>query len=237
MSTCLPRSRADREEGSVEPAVLHGRREVVDALRTHELDAEGADPLDLGRHDVTGQAVGGDAVAHHAAGQRRGLEDHHLVPAPPEVVGGGQASGSRPDDEDTMARGRRRRLGSPAFGQRPVAQEALDGVDAHRLVHRRPVARGLAWVEAGAPHDGGQRVVQHDLAPGRLVGAVLGQVQPLLDVLARRAGVVARGQAVDVHRPLHPPRAGLVGQAGADLEGDGEGLLHHGAAASGSSSP
>ena len=81
-------------------------------------------------------------------------------------------------------------------------------------------------MEAGPAHDGGKGIVAHDLAPGRLVRAVLGQVQPLLDVLAGGAGVVARRQAIHVHGALDPPAAGLVGQAGADLECDGEGLLH-----------
>ena len=89
------------------------------------------------------------------------------------------------------------------------------------------VAGGLARVVADPAHDGGERVVRHDLAPRRLVVALLGVVEPPLDVLAGRAGVVARRQQVHVDRPLGAPGAGLVGQAGADVQRDREGLVHH----------
>ncbi len=79
---------------------------------------------------------------------------------------------------------------------------------------------------ADAAHHGGQRVVLDELAPGGLVVAGLGVVEPLLDVLAGGAGVVARRQAVDVLRALLAPGPGLVGQARADLQRDREGLVH-----------
>jgi hypothetical protein len=62
--------------------------------------------------------------------------------------------------------------------------------------------------------------------PGLLVVAGLGVEEPALDVLARGARVVARWQAVHVLRPIGAPRAGAVGEAGADVERDREGLVH-----------
>jgi hypothetical protein len=51
--------------------------------------------------------------------------------------------------------------------------------------------------------------------------------QPALDVLAGRALVVAGRQAVEIDRARGAPGAGVVGQRGAGVEGDGEGLVHH----------
>ena len=74
----------------------------------------------------------------------------------------------------------------------------------------------------------GEGVVLDQLPPGALVAlaALLGLVQPGLDVLASRAGVVAGRQPVDVLGALGPPVLGLVGQARADVQRDAR-LLHH----------
>ena len=223
------------QEGGIEAPVAHGRLEVIDRRIATNPDTHRHDAIDLGSDHVPGEAIGRDPELHHPTGERRGFVDHHLVSEQPQMVGRGQASGPRPDDQHAAPAGRARRVGSPTFFDRPVAQEALDGVDADRLVDGGPVAGGLARMEAGPAQDGGEGVVAHDLAPGRLVGAVLSQVEPLLDVLAGGAGIVARRQPVHVHRALDPPAAGLVGQAGADLECDGEGLLHHAGTSSESS--
>ena len=120
----------------------------------------------------------------------------------------------------------RRRRELPAEAQGLVADEALDRVDADALVQLRAVAGGLARVIADAAHAGRQRVGFGQQPPGPFVVARLGVEQPALDVLARRAGVVARRQAVDVDRPHRAPGAGVVGQAGAGVERDRERLLH-----------
>ena len=148
------------------------------------------------------------------------------MPAPRELVGRRQAGGAGADDEHALAG----RLGvhgqPPALADRLVAEEALDAVDAYGIVQLRAVAGGLAWVVADAAHHGGQRVVLDQLAPRRLVVAGLGVVEPLLDVLAGRAAVVARRQAVHIHGPLLPPGARLVGKARADVERDRKRLIH-----------
>ena len=75
---------------------------------------------------------------------------------------------------------------------------------------------------AGAAHDRRQRVVAHDLAPGSLVVAFLGEGQPGLDILAGRAGMVARRQTVQIDGPFGTPGPGLVQQAAARIQGDRE---------------
>ena len=81
------------------------------------------------------------------------------------------------------------------------------------------------WNQA-RPMTAGKGLTRRISPPCGLVGAVLGQIQPTLDILAGWAGVIARGEPVHVHRPLGPPAAGLVGQARPHLECDGEGLFH-----------
>src|SRR5581483_320147 len=167
--------------------------------------------------------------AHHPAALRPGVEDGHAVAQAGEMVGGREPRGAGADDEHPLAGRRGEAVDAPAAPDRLVAEKALDGVDPDGLVEPTAVARGLAGVVADPAHDRRKRVVFHDPPPGALVllPACLRLVQPLLDVLAGRAGVVARRQPVDVDRPLRPPAAGLVGQAGADVEGDRERLLHH----------
>ena len=182
---------------------------------------------DLGVEHVARQPVVGDAEAHHAAGQRAGLADRHRVAEAGQVVGGGEPGRAGADHQHPLAR----RLGVdvelPAPADRLVAEEALDRVDADRLVELGPVAGGLARVVADPPHDRRERVVLDQLAPGALVAGLplLGLVQPGLDVLAGRAGVVAGRQPVDVDGALGAPAAGLVGEAGADVERDRVGLV------------
>ncbi|MDP6855211.1 MAG: hypothetical protein QF598_06850 [Arenicellales bacterium] len=105
-----------------------------------------------------------------------------------------------------------------------IAEESLDGVDAHRFVEAHAVARTLAGVITDAAHDGGQRIVLHDLPPGSLVISLFRMAEPRLDVFACRAGVVAWRQTVQVDRPFGTPGARLVEQAGADIKGNGERL-------------
>src|SRR5215218_9535397 len=142
------------------------------------------------------------------------------------MIGGREAGRAGADDEHTvpgLGGGRRE---APAAFDRLVAEEALDRVDADRAVNGRAVARALAGVIADPPHHGRQRVVLNERAPGALVIAGFGVKKPALDVFARRAGVVAGRQAVDIDRALGAPGAGLVLEARADVERDGEGVVH-----------
>ena len=220
--------RADGEEAGVEPARFHGGRQVVDAAVELQFDAHVEDAPQLGVEHLARQAVLGDAEAHHAAALGVGLANRHGVARQAQVPGGGQPGRAGTDHQHVLAA-----VGSgsdgPAAPDRLVAEEALDGVDAHRFIQLAAVAGVLAGVVADAAHDRRQRVVPHQLAPGFLVVAGLGVEQPALDVLAGRAGMVAGRQAVDIDRPHGAPGAGAIGERGAGVERDGEGLIHGGA--------
>ena len=113
-------------------------------------------------------------------------------------------------------------------------------MDIHCLVELGPVAGILAGVIAGAPHDRRQRVIGDEGFPGSTVIALLGVVEPALDILAGRAGVIARWQAIGVNRALAAPAAGFVEQATADIQGYRKwsfgGFVAHGLSSSSASS-
>jgi hypothetical protein len=98
----------------------------------------------------------------------------------------------------------------PAFLQRFVAEEALDGVDAHGLVDVFAVARFLARVVADPPVNRGEGIVADDDLPGLPIPAGLRFGEPRLNVLAGRARAVAWRQAIDVARPHRADRRQTV---------------------------
>ena len=202
---------ADGDEDGVEVALLLLGHEVGDRVVEDDLDAQLLDAGDLGVDDVARQAVLGDAVAHHAAGLLAGVVDLDLVAETRQVVGGGQARGPGADDEDAVAGVVAGMVEPPAVRDGHVAQVALDGVDRDGLVEVAAVAGGLARVVADAAVDGRERVVPHELAPGVLGIGLLDQAQPLLAVLARGAGVVARRQQVDIDRHARADRPDAAG--------------------------
>ena len=225
---------ADGEEGGVELAGLHGVEDVVDLGVELELDADIEDPLHFRIEHVARQAVFRNAEAHHAAGGGPGIVDRHSMAHAAQMIGGGQAGRTGADDQHALAAFRLRRRESPAALDRLVAEETLDRIDADGFVDLRAVAGGFAGMIADAAHHRGQRIVLRQHAPGVFVVAGFGVIEPGLDVLAGRAGVVAGRQTIDIDRPLGAPGAGLVGEARADVEGDGEGMVHQ-ASSSGSS--
>ena len=139
----------------------------------------------------------------HAAGQRAGVADFDGVPEAGQMIGRRQAARTRADDQHALAarRGDRRH---PALLGRKIAEKALHGMNAHRIVELGPIAARLARMIADATVHGRQRVVAQDRLPGLAVLAGLRQIEPGLHVLAGRAGVVAGRQQVDIDRP---PRA------------------------------
>ena len=149
------------------------------------------------------------------------------MPEPGEVVGDREARWSRSDDEHPTARRPRRPGQTPPMGDRRVAEEPLDRVDPDRLVDLRPVAGRLAGVETDPTADRGERVVLDEGTPRRLVLPGLRVVEPALDVLAGRAGVVAGRQAVDVDGSLDAPGTGVVRPARPGVERDRERVLAH----------
>ncbi len=216
----------DAEEDRVEAALAPLLVEIADRVSELQLDPDAHDPADLGVEDVAGQAVGGDAVAHHAPRLLVGVGHDDVVAESGELVGAGEAGGAGADDEHATSRRDGRGGELPAPLQRNVAEEALDGVDPDRLVELAAVAGRLARVVADPPHGRRERVVLDEAAPRPLVVAGLGVVQPGLAVLPCRAGIVAWRHQVDVHRSLDPPRSRAVGTARAGVERDREGALH-----------
>ena len=199
---------ADGGEDRVElPRLLLGDQ-VLDAVVEDDRYAERLDPPHLGGQHLGREPVGGDAEAQHPAGLGAQVADLDRVAAAGEVVGGAKPARARADDQHPLAGRRRRRIEHPPVLDRHVAEEPLDRVDRDGAVEQRPVAGVLARVVADAPVDGGERVVGDDRAPRVLEPPRLDVSQPGLDVLARRAGDVARRQEVDVHRLLDPLGAG-----------------------------
>ena len=190
---------ADGEEGGVEAVLSIASTTLVTLLFSSSVTPSAEDPLDLRVEHVARQPVLRDPEAHHPAGHRPGLADRHGVPEPRQEIGGREARWPGADDEHPLARGLGVRLDPPAPLDPLVADEALDRVDPHRLVELAAVAGRLARVVADPAHDRRERVVLHDLAPGALVAlaALLGVVEPLLDVLPGRAGVIAGRQPVE----------------------------------------
>ncbi len=145
---------------------------------------------------------------HHAAGHRPGLVDLDGVAEAGQMIGGREAARSAADHEDALPA--RRRCGGdlPALLEGPIAEKALDRVDAHGAVEFGPIAVALAGVVADPAVHRRHRVVGDQRSPGVLEAPGLGMGEPGLNVLAGRAGVVAGRQQVDIDRPLGPNRAG-----------------------------
>ena len=128
----------------------------------------------LAVEDVARQAVGRDAVAHHAAGLGPASRISTSWPSRAQVVGGRQPARPGADDEHPPAAAARRaaRTSSPARapGRRGSARRAW--IETALSSSARLQTR-LARVVADPAVDRRERVVGHQLAPGLLVAARL----------------------------------------------------------------
>ncbi len=194
---------ADGEEGGVEAG--HLTEQVADTMPELELDPERQDPADLRVQDFTREPVGGDPVAHHPARAPLGVADRDRVAGAPQVVRGRQAGRAGADDQHPLARLGGGGLERPAAADRLIAEEPLDPMDPNGGVELRAVARGLAGVVTDPAHDRGQGVVVYERSPRYFVVTVLRFVEPGLNVLPGRAGVVAGRHAIDVRGALVAP--------------------------------
>src|SRR6187455_225645 len=206
-----------RKTASNPPAAFSACTSVTRALRTM------VQPL-------ARQAVGGDPVMHHPARLRVGVADLDLVPEAPQVVGARQARRAGADHEDALA-GRRARGDRPAFLDGAVAEEPIERMNRDGLVEEAAVAGAFTGVIAGAAVGGRQRVLLHVLPPGALVVTRLREVEPGLDVLAGRTGVIAWRQMIDVDGQLPSTRAraladGLLVDRRQILRNETHGCLH-----------
>ena len=221
-ATCAPTAR----KRCVEPARLHRVENIVDARVELERDAHVENALHFRVEHVARQPVFRNAEPHHAARERPCFVDRDLVPEPREMVGRRESRRSRADHQYTLTRRRRVDLEFPALLARFVAEETLDSVYADGLVERAAIARVFAGVITNAPHQRRQRIVPDQFLPRAMVFAALRVIEPALDILARRARVIARRQAVDVDRPVVAPGTRMVGEAGTRVERDRERFFH-----------
>ena len=217
---------ADGEKCRIEAAGFHAVDDAVDFAVELQHDAKVENSVDLGIEHVARQTIFGNSEAHHAAGKRTGLMDLDRMTHAPQVIGRGQARRTGADDQHALAAVGLRRREFPAVADRRVAEETLDRIDADRFVDMRAIAGVFAGVIADPAHHRRHRVVERQCAPGGLVVAGLGVVEPGLNIFAGRTGVVAGRQPIDIDRPRGAPRSGQVGEAGADIETDCEGMIH-----------
>src|SRR3954463_9876707 len=193
--------RADRKKDGVETARRLLDQKVLDLVVEHYLDADVLNALDFCVEYLARETVLGDAEMHHAACHRSGFEDDHRMPEQREVPRRREAARARSHHEHTPARLRNAASDGPPLRERLVTEEALDRMDAHRVVDILAVARVLARVIADAAVDGRQRVISDDDLPGFAETASLRFGKPRLDVLTSGARVIARRQSIDVLRP------------------------------------
>ena len=165
---------ADGEvEGVILPLELLKAHVLAHADAGVDLDAQGQDGLDVLVQLLPGQAVAGDAVAHHAAQALPLLVDRDLVAHEGQVVGGGEAAGAAADDGHLLPRG----AGAVRLGDLPgpVHGVALQGADVQGVVHHVAAAAGLAGVLADVGAGGGEGIVLADEAHGIRAAALLHQ--------------------------------------------------------------
>ena len=148
------------------------------------------------------------------------------MPQAAQVIGGRESGGPRSDDQNALAAVRCRRQKLPALSDCLIPEKSLDRIDPDRLVNLGAIAGSLAWVIADAAHHRRERIVLREDAPRVLVIAGFGVRQPILDVLARRAGVIARRQAIHIDRPGSAPGACVIEKTRAGIEADRKRVFH-----------
>ena len=147
--------RAQRQHDRRVPLVLQALDGEV-AAQLHvlpERHARAPDVLDLGEERLPRQAVGRDAVGHHAAGPRHPLEHGDVVAALRQPQRGRQPARARADNRhlDVLLR---RHLGrQPRHVEQPVGHETLGLADGDRLVDVPAAAALLAERRAHAAAD------------------------------------------------------------------------------------
>ena len=162
-----------RADGNVEGIIL-----PLELLKAHilahadagmDLNAQGEDGLDLLIQLLPGQAVAGDAVAHHAAQALPLFVDRDLVAHESQVVSGGKASGAAADDSHLLPRG----VGAVRLGHVPglIHGVALQGPDIQGIVYHVAAAAGLAGMLTDVGAGDGKGIVLADEA--HRVGAAL----------------------------------------------------------------
>jgi len=187
----------DAEEDGVVITPEIGEAEVAAPPRVHaKRGPEALDLLDLGVQGGSRQAVLGDAVAQHPAGQSVGVEEGAAVSALEQVESGGQSRRARADDRHRLA-GRLPGLGQarPLRHLVPVGDVAVERSDRQPLVVVVAAAAALLAQPRAHPPQGAR------------------ERQPVEDPLHRPI-VLTGGDLVDEARHVEPGRA--TGGAGGD---------------------
>jgi len=223
--------RTDGDIHRIEAAVLLFGQYILDRVIEDEAHAQGRQTCCFLFYDVAGQAVSRDAEMQHAARHWTAFMNFDLVAEPRQVIGGAEPARTGADHQRALAGWRCFDRHGPIVGNSLVAEEALDGVNAHGAVQMLAVAARFAGVVAHAPVNGGERIVADQHFPRILEAACLRMVEPALDVLAGRAGVIAGRQQIHVHgvtrahRSHHLPARRVDGNADIGLQLGGHWLI------------
>ena len=179
------------------------------SMRAADVDTEFDDARDFSIEHIARQAIRRDAIAHHAPRQGAGVANLHCMPAPCQVICGGESAGPCADDEYALAARSRRHIEFPGLLECEVTEKALNRMNRYGAVEFRPVACGFAGVIADTSVDRREGVVGRQLEPGIMVAPGLGVSQPRLDVLSGRTARVARWEQVDIDRLALPRGPGI----------------------------
>ena len=140
---------ADAEKHRIESAggllgehIVHAR--VAMDRHAHRLDAR-----DLLHESFARQAVGRNAVMHHAAGLGVGIADLDLVSEAAQLIRARQPRGTSADHEHALAGGRAGRHG-PAVVVGEIAEKPIERMDRDGRIEVLPVAGAFAGVITGA---------------------------------------------------------------------------------------
>src|SRR5208282_903422 len=146
----------------------------------------------------------GDPVAQQPAGLGVLFVDVNLMAGARELLGAGEARGTRADDGDLLAGPLLRRLGrDPALREGAVDDRAFDRLDRHRRVLN--VERAGRFARGGAHTAGefGEVVGREQIARRLLPVAAVDEVVPVRNLVVDRAAVVTiRDAAVHAARRL-----------------------------------
>jgi hypothetical protein len=170
------------------------------------LDTELHDARQVALQYLIRQAVGGNAVAQHAAERRAGLVDGHRMPRQRKLPGGSKPGRAAADHRKaaTQVGGLRSRL---MCGM--VADPAFQAADIHRAVENQSIAGCHAGRRTDPAAHGRQRLGAQQDRSGR-VGAIPPQGLDETDhVVPRRTGEVAGCGLLTIKRRLVAPGAGL----------------------------
>ena len=149
------------------------------------LNAQGQNGGNLRVQLLPGQAVVGDAVAHHAAQLLLLFVHCDLVAHESQIIGGGEAAGAAAHDGNRFAGGG---CGTGLGHVSGVVHGvALEPPDIQGIVHHIPAAAGLAGVLADIGAGGGEGVVLADQAHRVGTAALVHQGDISGDVHAGRA--------------------------------------------------